>query len=223
VIHFIPDVPPRRRLNVLCLGAHADDLEIGCGGTMLRLLEERERVHVTWVVACGDGVRGREARRSAARLLRRAAGSTVRVERFRDAYLPWEGAELKDMFEELKAAEPDVIFTHARNDAHQDHRLMAELTWNTFRDHCILEYEIPKYDGDLGHPGVFVPLSDAVRHRKVRLLLSAFPSQRRKRWFTASAFDALMRLRGIECGASTGYAEAFHGRKLLLVPAAGGT
>lgn len=220
-MHLAPHVPARARLNVLCLGAHSDDLEIGCGGTILRLLEERARVHVTWVVACADGLRGKEARRSAGRLLRGAASREVRTERFRDAYLPWAGASLKDLFEQLKTAEPDLIFTHARNDAHQDHRLMADLTWNTFRDHCILEYEIPKYDGDLGHPGVFVPLSPRIRRRKIGLLMSAFASQRSKRWFTPATFDALMRLRGVECGASEGYAEAFYGRKLILAPTAG--
>jgi len=221
VIALAPHVPPRATLRVLCLGAHADDLEIGCGGTILRLLAERARVDVTWVVACGAGTdREREARRSAAQFLRGAARRTVRVEGFRDAYLPWDGAGLKDLFEDLKAVRPHLVFTHARHDAHQDHRLMAELTWNTFRDHAILEYEVPKFDGDLGQPGVFVPLPPAVRRRKVRLLMAHFRSQRGKRWYTASTFEALMRLRGIECGAPEGYAEAFYGRKLLLAPGA---
>jgi LmbE family N-acetylglucosaminyl deacetylase len=214
---------PGGPLVVLCLGAHADDIEIGCGGTLLWLLAQRRRVTVHWVVWSAPGAREREARRSAARFLRGAAHSHVRVERFRDGYLPHQGAAIKDVFEELKrAVTPDLVFTHAGGDAHQDHRLVSELTWNTFRDHCILEYEVPKYDGDLGRPGVFVPLPAAIRRRKVRLLLTGFPSQRRKRWFSATTFEALMRLRGVECAAPEGYAEAFHGRKLVLMPAGGG-
>jgi len=213
---------PSGPLTLLCLGAHADDIEIGCGGTVLRLLGERRRVRVHWVVLSADGERGREARRSAAGLLRRAERAEIRIERFRDGFLPWEGAAVKEVFEQLKAeVDPDLVFTPGRDDAHQDHRLVSELTWNTFRDHCILEYEIPKYDGDLGRPNVFVPLPDRVRRRKLRLLLSAFPSQRNRRWFTESTFDAMMRLRGIECNADSGYAEAFYGRKVVLGPSPG--
>jgi LmbE family N-acetylglucosaminyl deacetylase len=216
-------VPSRAPLSVLCLGAHPDDIEIGCGGTLLRLLDERPRVTVHWVVMCPAGARALEARRSATRLLRGAHAHHIRIERFRDGYLPYQGAAVKDVFEELKkVVSPDIVFTHTRQDDHQDHRLIAELTWNTFRDHCILEYEIPKYDGDLGHPNVFVPLAPAIRRRKIRLLLSAFPSQRAKRWFSEATFDGLMRLRGVECGAPEGYAEAFYGRKVVLQPAAGG-
>ena len=214
--------PARAPLRVLCLGAHADDIEIGCGGTLFRLLAERSRVAVHWVVLCSDGRRAREARRSAARLLREAATSHVRIEGFRDGFLPHDGAAVKELFEQLKPIAPDLIFTHYRHDLHQDHRVVSELTWNTFRDHTILEYEVPKYDGDLDRPNVFVPLSTAQRGRKVRLLLSAFPSQRRKRWFTAATFDGLMRLRGVECAAPEGYAEAFYGRKVVVTPAAGG-
>jgi LmbE family N-acetylglucosaminyl deacetylase len=214
----------RAPLTVLCLGAHADDIEIGCGGTILRLLEDRPRVTVHWVVLTADSNRAREARRSASRVLRRARAQHVRIERFRDGFLPYEGAAVKEVFEQVKTAvNPDLIFTHFRDDWHQDHRLVCELTWNTFRDHTILEYEIPKYDGDLAHPNVFVPLSDRVRRQKVRLLMSAFPSQARKRWYTPATFDGLMRLRGVECGASEGYAEAFHGRKVILRPTMAGT
>jgi LmbE family N-acetylglucosaminyl deacetylase len=210
-------VPARGPLSILCIGAHADDIEIGCGGTLLRLLAERSRVTVHWVVLSGDPRRAQEARKSASRFLRGAVKPQVQVEAFRDGFLPYQGAAIKDVFEKLKVSvTPDLIFTHCQDDAHQDHRLVSQLTWNTFRDHTILEYEIPKYDGDLGHPNVFVPLGPGIRRRKVRLLLSGFPSQRRKRWFTASTFEALMRLRGVECAALEGYAEAFYGRKLIV-------
>ena len=212
----LPGLPSRGPLTVLCLGAHADDIEIGCGGTILRLLGERRQVAVYWVVLTANPTRDREARRTARRFLRNAAVANVRIEHFRDGFLPFSGAEVKEVFEQLKTVQPDLIFTHRRNDAHQDHRLVSELTWNTFRDHLILEYEIPKYDGDLGHPNVFVPLPDAVRRRKVRGILEGFPSQRTKRWFTEETFDGLMRIRGIE--SATGYAEGFHARKLVLAP-----
>lgn len=221
MLALTPGLSARSPLTVLCLGAHADDLEIGCAGTLFTLLAERPKVTVHWVVLCASGARAREATRSARRVLSGAMQAHIRVEGFRDAYLPWQGEEVKDVFEELKAAEPDLIFTHRRDDAHQDHRVVADLTWNTFRDHTILEYEIPKYDGDLTPPNVFVPLADEVRKKKVRLLMSAFPTQRTKRWFTESTFDGLMRLRGIECAAPSGYAEAFHARKLTLRPSAG--
>jgi LmbE family N-acetylglucosaminyl deacetylase len=207
---------PGAPLTLLCLGAHADDLEIGCGGTILLLLRQG-RVAVHWVVCSADARREREARRAAARLLRGAAARTVRIERFRDGYFPAQRAAVKDMFEVLKrAVRPDLILTHAREDAHQDHRVVAELTWNTFRDHTILEYEVPQYDGDLGRPNVFVPLPRSIRRRKLELLRTAFPSQRRKQWYSAATFDGLMRLRGVECAAPDGYAEAFHGRKVVL-------
>jgi len=210
----------RAPLTVLCLGAHPDDIEIGCGGTVLRLLAERSRVTVHWVVLSGDARRAQEARRSAERFLRGAAARHIRLDQFRDGFFPYEGAALKEVFEQLKAGvAPDFVFTHRRDDAHQDHRLVSELTWNTFRDHCILEYEIPKYDGDLGAPNVFVPLSPRIRRQKIRILLTAFPSQASKRWFTESTFEGLMRLRGVECAAREGYAEAFHGRKITLRPA----
>jgi LmbE family N-acetylglucosaminyl deacetylase len=213
-------LPRRGPLVLLCLGAHADDLEIGCGGTLLRLIAERRRVDVHWVVFSGDARRAREAHRSALRLLRGAASLNVEVAGFRDGFFPFEGAGIKEWFEGFKRrVDPDLILTHRGDDAHQDHRMVSELTWNTFRDALILEYEVPKYDGDLGRPNVFVPLGSAIRRRKVRHLMSAFPSQRRKRWFTASTFDALMRLRGVECAATEGYAEAFYARKLLIQPA----
>jgi LmbE family N-acetylglucosaminyl deacetylase len=215
-------LPPRGPLSLLCLGAHADDIEIGCGGTVLRLIAERRRVTVDWIVLSGDARRAREARRSATRLLRGAAAIDVEVAEFRDGFFPFEGAAIKEQFERLKQrAKPDLVFTHRGDDAHQDHRMVSELTWNTFRDNCILEYEVPKYDGDLGRPNVFVPLSAGIRGRKVRHLMSAFPSQRSKRWYSASTFEGLMRLRGVECSAPDGYAEAFYARKLVLAPGAG--
>jgi len=217
MLPLILDGASRRRLSILCLGAHADDIEIGCGGTLLQLLEGAARVSVHWLVLSGQGARAREARRSAARMLRGAARGDVRIEGFRDGFLSYDGARVKETFEALKmSVSPDLIFTHHRDDRHQDHRLVCELTWNTFRDHTILEYEVPKYDGDLGRPNVFVPLSDRVRRRKLQVLMSAFPTQATKRWFTASTFDGLMRIRGVECGAPEGYAEAFHGPKLVV-------
>jgi LmbE family N-acetylglucosaminyl deacetylase len=219
MLSFTFGLPPRGPLAVLCLGAHSDDIEIGCGGTLLRLLAERRRVMLHWVVLSGDRRRAQEARRSATRLARGAAGLDIEVAEFRDGFFPFQGAELKDRFEQLKRrADPDLVFTHRGDDAHQDHRMVSELTWNTFRDYCILEYEIPKYDGDLGRPSVFVPLSPAIRRRKVRHLMTSFPSQRRKHWYSASTFDGLMRIRGVECAAPEGYAEAFHARKLLIAP-----
>jgi LmbE family N-acetylglucosaminyl deacetylase len=199
------------RLRVLAIGSHADDIEIGCGGTLLRLAREVEELEVHWVVLSAAGERAEEARASAA-----AFGAEVEIQGFRDAFFRY-GGEVKEFFEELKGrVEPDIVFTHHDADRHQDHRLVAELTWNTFRDHLILEYEIPKYDGDLGAPNVFVPLEEQSAQRKVELLLESFPSQRGKRWFTDGLFIGLMRLRGMECNAPSGLAEAFYARKLSL-------
>jgi len=206
-----------RNVKLLCIGAHADDLEIGCAGTMLELLVRWSSVDVTWVVLSAVGPRGQEARESARRLLRRAQRIEVRTESFRDGYFPAQYSAIKDGFEALKRqVSPDIIFTHARDDLHQDHRLVAELTWNTFRDHLILEYEIPKYDGGLGSPSVFVPVSTVNLRRKVALLMRGFASQRSKRWFAPETFIGLMRIRGIECNSPSGYAEAFHGRKIVI-------
>jgi len=206
--------PPIRR--VLCLGAHCDDLEIGCGGTVLRLTESPTPPAFTWVVWSSDAVRGAEAQRAAETFLRRATSAQIVIKKFRDGFLPYEGGLVKEAFEELKhEVSPDLVLTHARSDLHQDHRLVSELTWNTFRDHLILEYEIPKYDGDLGAPNVFVPLSESLCQRKIDALLASFPSQAGRRWFTEDLFRALLRLRGMECNAPSGYAEAFYGRKLV--------
>ena len=205
--------PPR----ILCLGCHSDDIEIGCGGSILRLAQQHPQATFHWVVFSACGERAAEARRAALLFAGSALQDPV-FKGFRDGFLPFEGAAVKDVFEkELKPAiSPDLIFTHNRRDAHQDHRMIAELTWNTFRDHLILEYEIPKYDGDMGRPSLFVPLEADVCEKKVEYLMEAFPSQRAKRWFERDTFLSLMRLRGMECNAPSGYAEAFYCRKAVL-------
>jgi LmbE family N-acetylglucosaminyl deacetylase len=205
-------------VRILCVGAHSDDIEIGCGASLLRILAERRRAEVRWVVLTSGGPRAAEARRSASRFLSSAARATVVVKDFRNGYFPFVGAEVKDFFEALKVEfYPDLVFTHCRDDRHQDHRVVSDLTWNTFRDHWILEYEVPKYDGDLGSPNFFVPVDGRTARRKARLLLSAFPSQRDKHWFTEDVFLGLMRLRGVECASPTGYAEGFYARKTVLL------
>jgi LmbE family N-acetylglucosaminyl deacetylase len=197
------------------IGAHSDDIEIGCGGTVLRLLDEHPASTVTWVVLSGDDAREAEARASAADFLAAAGSATVEVARFRESYFPYVGADIKDHFNELRTrVQPDIVFCHARHDLHQDHRLVAELVWNTFRDHLVCEYEIPKYDGDLGQPNLYVSLPPAVVERKIDLLVAHFGSQRSKRWFSAATFSAMMALRGVEAG--TQAAEAFHARKIVI-------
>jgi len=206
-----------RALRVLCLGSHSDDIEIGCGGTILRLLNEYPGCVFHWVVFSAIGVRKDEAQCAAESFVGSKRLERIVLKEFRDGFMPFAGSEVKDVFEDLKrTVAPDLIFTHRRNDAHQDHRLISELTWNTFRDHFILEYEVPKYDGDLGQPTVFVPLEADIYQKKVRNLMDAFQSQRSKRWFEESTFLSLMRLRGMECNAPTGYAEAFYCHKLVL-------
>jgi LmbE family N-acetylglucosaminyl deacetylase len=205
-------------LRLLCLGAHSDDIEIGCGGTLLRLLGRASEVHVRWVVLSGTGERGAEAVESAERLLEGAASLEVRTLGFRDGFFPDEWADVKEAVEDLKGSDPDLVFTHFGGDRHQDHRVVSELTWNTFRDHLILEYEIPKWDGDLGRPSLYVPLDAAVADAKVAHLISSFPSQREKHWYDEEVFRGLLRLRGLECNAPAGYAEAFHARKVVLEP-----
>jgi LmbE family N-acetylglucosaminyl deacetylase len=207
---------PGGPLQVLCLGAHADDIEIGCGGTLLTLAEQRPDSHFHWIVLAAARERRREAELSAEHFLKSGGRRTVVLREFRESYFPYVGAELKDYFETLKEIRPDLVLTHHRQDLHQDHRLVSELTWNTFRDQLILEYEIPKYDGDLGTPNVFVPLERDVCERKVAYLMQAFETQRGRHWFTEETFRSLLRLRGVECRAPSGYAEAFHGRKLAL-------
>jgi LmbE family N-acetylglucosaminyl deacetylase len=209
-----PDRPLRQ---LLVIGAHSDDGEIGCGGTVLRLVAENPRLAVTWVVLTASGSREKEARESAEALLEGADDVRVVIGGFRDGFLPYSGSAPKDLFENVKAdVEPDLILTHQRNDLHQDHRTACELTWNTWRDHLILEYEVPKWDGDMGAPNVYLPLDAPVAARKVDHLMQHFASQRSKRWFTRELFDALMRIRGMECASETGIAEAFYARKLAL-------
>jgi LmbE family N-acetylglucosaminyl deacetylase len=212
-----PELGRGRAPGILLIGAHADDIEIGCGGTVQWLLEKYPKARITWVVLSASKAREAEARRAARRLLARALAPKVIVAGFRDAYFPAQFEKVKEFFDDLKRqVQPDIVFTHQREDLHQDHRVVGELTWNSFRDHLILEYEIPKFDGGLGSPSVFVPLTRAQVQRKIRLLMSVYGTQRSKRWFTEETFAGLMRLRGIECNAPAGYAEAFYGRKLLL-------
>lgn len=207
----------RKPLRVLCLGAHSDDIEIGCGAAMLTLAARRPRPDFRWIVWSATGRREREARRSAGRFLGKAAAGGFRAHAFRDGFFPAQFAEMKDAFENLAFEfRPDIVFTHARDDRHQDHRIVSDLTWNTFRSQLILEYEIPKWDGDLGRPNFYVPVSQATARRKVRALLSVFGTQRSKDWFSEETFLGLMRLRGMECRAVGGHAEAFHARKVTL-------
>lgn len=205
-----------RPLTVLCLGGHPDDIEIGCGGAVMKIAAAYPNSRFHWVVFSAHGPRRDEALK-AARLFagERLCGPALKD--FPDSFLPFVGDEVKSFFEDLKGrVSPDLIFTQSRRDAHQDHRLIAELTWNTFRDHLILEYEIPKYDGDMGQPNVFIPLTAELCDGKVKRLLEAFPSQRSRRWFEEETFRALMRLRGMECNSESGYAEAFYCRKAVL-------
>jgi|SRR5882724_4420442 len=204
-------------LSLLCLGAHSDDIEIGCGGTLLRLLSERPGSKVHWVVFSASPERQLEARASAADFLQAAPGSQVVVHHFRESYFPSLASDIKDKFEELKRAfAPDLVFCHRRTDDHQDHRVIAELSWNTFRNHAIWEYEIAKYEGDLGAPNVYVPLTRELADRKVGSLLLHFKSQLNRPWFRSDTFHGLMSLRSIECNAAEGRAEAFYVRKLVL-------
>ncbi|MES2978710.1 MAG: PIG-L deacetylase family protein [Pseudomonadota bacterium] len=207
-------------LRVLCLGAHADDIEIGCGGTLLHLLATRPDVHITWVVFSSAGVREQEARNGASFFLQGAVSHELILPMFPDGYFPHHGGEIKQSFEQLKQkTDPHLVFTHFRDDRHQDHRIISDLTWNTWRRHMILEYEIPKYDGDMGRPNCFVPLDADTCLRKARYILEAFVSERDKGWMSEDTFLALLRLRGIECAAR--YAEAFYCRKFVLGAGAG--
>jgi LmbE family N-acetylglucosaminyl deacetylase len=204
-------------LRVLALGAHADDIEIGCGGTVLRLAAQRRPIEVTWVVFCATPERAQEARTSAAAFLEGVHEVRVVVFDHRDGFLPHAGAAVKERFETLKTeVQPDVIFTHQRDDRHQDHRLVSELTWNTWRDHLVLEYEIPKYDGDFGSPNAFSPLPAATLDRKIELVFRHFRSQAGKQWFTPDLLRGVARIRGMECAAAGGFAEAFYCRKAVF-------
>ena len=205
--------------TLLCIGAHCDDIEIGCGATVLQLVQNHPDLEVHWVVLSSSPVRSAEAKVSADRFLRGVKRRHVEIMEFRNSYFPFDGARIKEYFEELKGrVTPDLVLTHTRHDLHQDHRLTCELTWNTFRDHLILEYEIPKYDGDLGAPNFFVPVTIEQCEAKVTNVLDCFASQRDKPWFTRDTFMALMRLRGVECNSPSGHAEAFYCRKAVLGP-----
>ena len=214
MLNFSPAEPLRR---VLAIGCHSDDIEIGCGGTLLALARANPKLEVDWVVLAAHGGRADEARASAESFLAGVATSRVDVFGFRDGFLPYLGGDVKDAFEELKSrVDPQLVLTHAGYDFHQDHRFACELTWNTFRNNAILEYEIPKVDGDLGRPNFYVPLSTEVVEKKLDLVERHFPSQAGKHWFDRELFLGLMRLRGMECVAADRYAEAFTCRKVVI-------
>jgi len=203
--------------SILCIGAHSDDIEIGCGGTLRKLLSNSPNVEVSWVVLSATGIREDEAQASAEYFLGEIARKKISLMKFRNGYFPYVGADIKDYFESLKKeVSPSLILTHYRQDLHQDHRVVSELTWNTFRDHLILEYEIPKYDGDLGNPNVFSLLLESQVDEKARALNRFFRTQNDKQWFSESTFKGLCRIRGVECNSPTGFAEAFYGRKVVL-------
>jgi len=204
-------------LRVLCLGAHADDIEIGCGGTLLNLVAKVQRLTVHWVVFSGDERRAEEARSSAAALLGNGCEQIVEVLGFQDGIFPHQTPHIKQAFEKIKVGPtPDLVLTHSIGDAHQDHAVIAALTANTFRNHLILGYEIPKYDGDLGRSNAYVHLSEEVAQHKAKAIYEAFPSQRHRDWFSPDTFLSLARIRGIECNAPHGFAEAFHAQKMVL-------
>jgi len=205
-----------RPLRVLCIGAHSDDIEIGCGGTILRLLSGHDDVEVHWVVLGSSGQRNGEAQASAKKFLAGAKNYKIIIENIADGFFPYRGEQQKKIFEKLKRISPDLIFSHYHHDLHQDHRLISELTWNTFRDHLILEYEIVKYDGDLGAPNFFVHLSESICKNKVSYIIETFKSQKKKDWFTPDAFFSILRIRGIESKAPEKYAEGFYGRKVVI-------
>jgi LmbE family N-acetylglucosaminyl deacetylase len=201
--------------TILCLGAHCDDIEIGCGAAILRLIELYPRAHICWVVFSSSTERAKEAKTSAERFLADAGSREILIKSFRDGFFPWQGAEIKERFEELKAViSPELIFSHHGQDRHQDHRVISELTWNTWRNHLILEYEIPKYDGDLGSPNFFVQVSEDHRRRKLRYLMECYVTQIEKGWFSDDTFTGLMRLRGMESNSPTSFSEAFYVRKI---------
>ena len=208
---------PNSLSNILLLGAHSDDIEIGCGGTILKLARENPDSCIDWVVFSAKGQRIEEAKASANAFLSTVKHKRVVIKEFRDGFFPYSGGEIKDFFEQMKLEiSPDLIFTHYRDDLHQDHRLISELTWNTFRNHLILEYEIPKYDGDFGSPNLFIHLDPVTCQEKIGYLLDHFKTQENKDWFTGETFSSILRLRGIESKAPEQYAEAFYCRKITI-------
>jgi len=217
MLNLRPAIKSRSEVKVLCLGAHCDDVEIGCGGTLLRWREDNPSLEVRWVVFSANGSRAAETRASARRFLGSDPNLCVKFCEFRDGFLPYQGDEVKDAFERLKGEfAPDVVFTHYRNDLHQDHRLVSELTWNTFRGSLILEYEIPKWDGDLGNPNAYVPLTARHLEAKIEILCEEYTTQRGRTWFEPETFRSIARLRGMEMAATERYAEAFYARKFAL-------
>lgn len=204
-------------LKVLCLGAHCDDIAIGCGGTMLSLVKQVPVVEVVWVALTSTEKRKLEEHQTAERFIGHSSSKQIIIKNWRDGFLPHVWEEVKEFFEELKLkVDPDLILTHYRDDRHQDHRVVSDLTWNTFRHHLILEYEIPKYDGDMGSPNVFIPLDEQCCTDKARMIVECFPSQAGREWFTEDIFLSLARLRGMEAASGSRYAEAFYCRKLLI-------
>jgi LmbE family N-acetylglucosaminyl deacetylase len=207
----------RRDVKILCLGSHCDDIEIGCGGTLLKILNKFKVAHVYWVVFSSNAEREKEARSSANTFLKRSKRKTIHIEKFRNGFFPYIGNEIKDYFEAMKKDfSPDIIFTHYGRDLHQDHRTISELTWNTFRNHLILEYEIPKFDGDFGTPNFYVPLETSVCNQKIRNILSSFKSQSDKHWLTEDLLFSVLRIRGMECASPTNYAEGLYCRKMVI-------
>ncbi len=216
-LNALGNLIPNKPLNILALGSHCDDIEIGCGSTLLRLFEEYDIQEVNWIVFSSNETRLREANDSAEHYLSSINKKSIEIKGFKNGHFPFIGSDIKDYFETLKTYTfPDIIFTHYLHDAHQDHKLISQLTWNTFRNHLIFEYEIPKYDGDIGNPNIFIPVSTAQKDKKIQNILRYFVSQNTRQWFTQSTFEGLMRIRGLESNAYDGYAEAFYARKIVL-------
>ncbi len=203
--------------SILCLGAHCDDIEIGCGGTILRLVSQFPDLEIRWIVFSSTPEREPEALKAADAFLANVRKRKITVNKFRDGFFPSEFGKAKEFFEELKKeVSPDIIFTHYRNDRHQDHRVISDLTWNTWRDHLILEYEVPKYDGDFGSPNFFVHLDKDLLDKKVKILKECYGSQRSRQWFSEETFRGVARLRGMESNAKDQYAEGFYCRKVAF-------
>jgi len=201
--------------SAMFIGAHSDDIEIGAGGLLMRLVRESPGVEITYVILSGDATRHNEARNAAAAFTHGCGKLDLRLASFTDRFFPAEQTQIKKYFDQLKLnTSPQLVICHKASDKHQDHRVVNELVYNTFRAHSILEYEIPKWDGDLSTPNLYVPLSDEIATQKAELLMEHFGSQRSKHWFDLETFRGLMRIRGIECNAK--YAEGFHVRKMVV-------
>ncbi len=214
---MITELLTGRKNRVLCLGSHCDDIEIGCGGTILKLQENNPDITFLWVILSSDEIRSAETRKSAGQFIKDPEFFSLQVKNFKDGFMPYEAVQIKEFFEQLKEEfDPDLIFTHFRNDLHQDHRLVSDLTWNTFRNHLILEYEIPKYDGDLASPNLFVQLEEPICQRKIEIIRDSYRSQMDKQWFTEDIFWSLLRIRGMEANSATNFAEGFYCRKMVF-------